>query len=212
MESEVVRRLSQTTYPPLPQQWIALLSYVMGLNLGYMLVQMVGILLLAVGTYRYARLWVDEGPRAMPPWAVFFLARSRFWCTRRGSFDHGAAPLYLNALPYFYEWSRRSKWRSLIKGLALTLAGAAAHHVTLLFGAVLFAIPVLWLAVMDRMKMGGASAATVVSRATVFAAIAAIGVAAVLLPYFVALWHNPITQVPIPMPAGLTIYSIRNGA
>jgi len=31
---------SQTTYPPLTHQWIALLSNIVGLNIGYMLVQL----------------------------------------------------------------------------------------------------------------------------------------------------------------------------
>ncbi len=137
---------SQTTYPPLPQQWIALLSHVIGLNLGYMLVQMAGILLLAVGVYRYARLWVDERSASYAALGSVFLGSLSFLVYQAGQLSTTvAAPLYLNALPYFYEWSRRSKWRPLIKGLALTLAGAAAHHVTLLFGAVLFAIPVVWL-------------------------------------------------------------------
>jgi len=51
---------SQTTYPPLEHQWIALFSHFMGLNLGYMLMQMIAILLLPIGVYRYARLWVGE--------------------------------------------------------------------------------------------------------------------------------------------------------
>src|SRR6266478_6088848 len=40
---------SQTTYPPLPQQWLALFSRVIGLDMAYMLVQFVAILLLALG-------------------------------------------------------------------------------------------------------------------------------------------------------------------
>src|SRR5882672_554173 len=51
---------SQTTYPPLTHQWIALLSNIVGLNIGYMLVQLAALLLLAVGVYRFAKLWVDE--------------------------------------------------------------------------------------------------------------------------------------------------------
>ena len=51
---------SQTTYPPLPQQWIALFSHVIGLRPAYMLVQLIAILLLPVGVYRYARIWVGE--------------------------------------------------------------------------------------------------------------------------------------------------------
>src|ERR1700760_3499803 len=51
---------SQTTYPPLTHQWIALLSHLVGLAEAVMLVQLVAIILLAVGTWRFARLWVDE--------------------------------------------------------------------------------------------------------------------------------------------------------
>src|SRR3981081_3820524 len=51
---------SQTTYPPLPQQWMALFSYFMGMPAAYMLVQLIAVLLLPVGIYRYARIWVDE--------------------------------------------------------------------------------------------------------------------------------------------------------
>ncbi len=49
---------SQTTYPPMEQQWMALFSHVMGLNLAYIFVQLIAILLLPIGVYRYARIWV----------------------------------------------------------------------------------------------------------------------------------------------------------
>ena len=38
---------SQTTYPPLPQQWLALVSFLTGYKLAYMIVQMVAIILFA---------------------------------------------------------------------------------------------------------------------------------------------------------------------
>src|SRR5215475_15621902 len=37
---------SQTTYPPMTHQWIALVSSVAGLKMAYMLVQLIGVLLL----------------------------------------------------------------------------------------------------------------------------------------------------------------------
>ena len=43
---------SQTTYPPLPQQWMALLSHIFGLQLSYMIVQLTAVLLLPIGVYR----------------------------------------------------------------------------------------------------------------------------------------------------------------
>src|SRR5579871_2607755 len=51
---------SQTTYPPLPQQWLAIFSYVLGFNMAYMFTQLIAILLLPVGVYRFSKLWVDE--------------------------------------------------------------------------------------------------------------------------------------------------------
>ena len=51
---------SQTTYPPLVHQLIALFSHLVGLNFAYTIVQMLIILLLPIGVYRYARLWVSE--------------------------------------------------------------------------------------------------------------------------------------------------------
>ena len=53
---------SQTTYPPLPQQWVALVSWVLGLDFAYMAEQLAAIMLLVVGVYRFSLLWV--GPRA----------------------------------------------------------------------------------------------------------------------------------------------------
>ena len=47
---------SQTTYPPLTHQWIALFSHIMGLKMAYMFVQLLAILLLPIGMYRYAAL------------------------------------------------------------------------------------------------------------------------------------------------------------
>src|SRR5205807_5787043 len=51
---------SQTTYPPLVHQLIALFSHIVGLTFAYTIVQAMVILLLPTGVYRYARLWVDE--------------------------------------------------------------------------------------------------------------------------------------------------------
>src|SRR5207248_3229245 len=97
---------------------------------------------------------------------------------------------------YFYDWSRSADGRALIKGIVLTLAAGAVHHVTLLFGSLLFAVPVLWLAVIDRGEERNAAA--VVSRAAIFAVFAAVGLGIVLLPYWISIIKHPIEQMPIP--------------
>ena len=73
-----------------------------------------------------------------------------------------SAPLYFLSLPYLYSWCRSASWRSLLKGIALSLAAASAHHVTLIFGSVLFALPVLWLAWYDGRRKGQSGGAVLV--------------------------------------------------
>ncbi len=194
---------SQTTYPPLTHQWIALFSHIMGLKFAYMFVQMIAILLLVVGVYRYAALWVDEVSASYAALGAVFLGSLSMLVYQSGQLPTtAAAALTLNATPYFYRWLRRGGFLTLLKGAAIAWAAAAAHHVTLLFGAVLFAIPVLVLAILDRNvdaeEEDRASVGGVLGRAVVFAALAIGGVVVVLWPYWLALLKNPINQMPIP--------------
>ncbi len=191
---------SQTTYPPLTHQWIALVSTVAGLKMGYMIVQLVAVLLLPVGVFRFARIWVDDRAASYAALGTIFLGALSFLVYQAGQLATVAsAALYLNAIPYFFEWSVAGSGRSLVKGLAVALAAAAAHHVTLIFGTVFFAGPVLWVALMDandgrvRGSVGG-----VVARAVLFAILTGIGVGIVLLPYWMTLIQHPIRQIPIP--------------
>jgi hypothetical protein len=191
---------SQTTYPPLTHQWIALLSKVVGLNFGYALVQLTALLLLPVGVYRFGRLWVDERSATYAAVGSIFLGAVSFMVYQAGQLATVAATaLYLNALPYFYEWSLFAQWRSLAKGLAMSLAAAAAHHVSLIFGLVFFAVPVLGLAILDaRAEPANRRATGVLWRAAGFAALAGIGIGVLLLPYWISLVRHPVHQVPIP--------------
>lgn len=191
---------SQTTYPPLTHQWIALFSTVAGLKMGYMLVQLIGVLLLPVGVFRFARIWVDERAASYAALGSIFLGALAFLVYQAGQLATvTSAALYLNALPYFHEWATASSGRSLIKGVALSLTAAAAHHVTLIFGVVFFAGPVLWIACLDaRDERRESSVAGVLTRAAVFAVLVGVGVGVVLLPYWMALIQHPIHQIPIP--------------
>jgi hypothetical protein len=191
---------SQTTYPPLTHQWIALLSNVVGLKMGYMLVQLIAVLLLPVGVFRFAKIWVNEREASYAALGSIFLGALAFLVYQAGQLATVAsAALYLNALPYFYEWVTRAAARSLIKGVVVSLAAAAAHHVTLIFGVVLFAAPVLWMASIDaRDERVPSSVAGALSRAVMFAILVGAGVGAVLLPYWIGLIEHPIRQIPIP--------------
>jgi hypothetical protein len=191
---------SQTTYPPLTHQWIALLSNVFGLSMAYMLVQLIAVLLLPVGVYRFARIWVDERAAGYAALGSVFLGALAFLVYQAGQLATVAsAALYLNALPYFYEWMTEASGLSLVKGVAISWAAAAAHHVTLIFGIVLFAGPVLWVAIQDaRKERVSASPAGAITRAFVFALVTGIGIGAILLPYWITILRHPIHQMPIP--------------
>jgi hypothetical protein len=191
---------SQTTYPPLTHQWIALISTVSGLTMGYMLVQLIAALLLPVGVYRFAKIWVDDRAASYAAFGSIFLGAMAFLMYQAGQLATVAsAALYLNALPYFYEWSTQGSGRSFIKGIAVSLAAAAAHHVTLLFGTVFFAAPVLWIACVDAHDgRTRGSLGKVIFRAVSFAIVVGIGVGIVLLPYWVTMLQHPIHQIPIP--------------
>jgi len=191
---------SQTTYPPLTHQWIGLLSHLVGLNLAYMLVQLIGILLLVIGMYRYASIWVSERAASVAAIGAIFLGSLAMLVYQSGQLPTTfSAALVINAVPYFYRWLVRPSLGDLLKGLAVTAAAAAAHHVTLLFGAVLFFLPVLWLGIVDRERQDAeASTFGAFSRAVIFGALSLALVGVVLLPFWVQLYHYPITQMPIP--------------
>jgi hypothetical protein len=191
---------SQTTYPPLTHQWMALLSNVVGLKMAYMLVQLIAVMLLPVGVFRFARIWVEDREASYAAVGSVFLGALAFLVYQAGQIATVAsAALYLNALPYFYEWMTEGGFRSFIKGLVVSLTAAAAHHVTLIFGLVLFAGPVFWTACLDaRDERVAGSIRGVISRAAAFAVAVGVGVGIVLLPYWLAIVQHPIHQIPIP--------------
>ncbi len=87
---------SQTTYPPLTHQWIALLSYIVGLTEAFMLVQLAAVVLLAVGAYRFAQLWVDERAASYAGVLAVFAGSIAFLVYSAGQLPTTmSAPLYL---------------------------------------------------------------------------------------------------------------------
>ncbi|HZD45662.1 MAG TPA: hypothetical protein VE109_06245, partial [Acidobacteriaceae bacterium] len=190
---------SQTTYPPLPQQWVAVLSHIFGLDMAYMAVQFAAILLLALGVYRFSLLWVSERAASFAALASVFLGAESFLVYSAGQLSTtAAAPIYLNALPYLFDWIRHGRWRSFLKGSVLFTAAAAAHHATLLFGSMFFALPILALVLLDREDGERLPTSTFLVRTISIVVVVTVAIAAVLLPFWIALIHNPVTQTPIP--------------
>src|SRR6202167_5205624 len=193
---------SQTTYPPLPQQRGALMSRILGLDMAYMAVQLAAILLLVVGVYRFSLLWVRPRAASIAALASVFLGSESFLVYSAGQLGTtSAAPIYLNALPFLFEWVRFGRWRSFLKASVLFTAAAAAHHATLLFGSIFFAVPVLALVMLDREDGERISTSAFVSRTAAITVVVCVAIAVVLLPVWIALIHYPVTQTPIPHPS-----------
>ena len=195
---------SQTTYPPLPQQWVAVLAWVLGLNMAYMAVQFAAILLLAVGMYRFAKLWVSPRAASFAALGSILLGSESFLVYSAGQLGTTvAAPLYLNALPFFFQWLRYGSWRSFLKASVLLVAAAAAHHATLLFGSMFFALPVIALVLLDNDDPSEAktSVGALVTRAVVITIVVGAAIGLVLLPFWIGLIRYPVTQMPIPHPS-----------
>lgn len=190
---------SQTTYPPLPQQWVALISRITGLDMAYMAVQFSAILLLALGVYRFSLLWVSPRAASYAALASVFLGSESFLVYSAGQLGTtSAAPIYLNALPYFYDWVRNGRWRSFLKASVLFTAAAAAHHATLLFGSLFFALPVLALVLVDGRNSEQTAWGSFLFRTITITVLVGAAIAIVLLPFWIALIHYPVTQTPIP--------------
>jgi hypothetical protein len=191
---------SQTTYPPLVHQWIAILSQVIGLTFGFMLVQGIVILLLPIGIYGFARLWVSERAASYGAFCSIFVGSLCLLVYQDGQIGTtSATALFLLALPFIYRYVLHGKSQDLILGLAVSCTAAAAHHATLLFGIIFFVFPLLWLAVADyRAEHPGESILMPIRRIALFGGAAGVGILVVLLPYFLIILKDPIRQVPIP--------------
>ena len=190
---------SQTTYPPLVHQLIALFSHIVGLTMAYTIVQALVILLLPIGVYRYARLWVNERAALYAAIGSVFLGSLAQMVYQSGQINTTfASVMLLNSLPFFYVWIREGRMLAFWKGLAIFLVGCAGHHVSVIFATPFFALPIIWLAFVDhREDQADATFGSVAMRTAIFSALAIIGVLVVLLPYWVELYHNPIKQAPI---------------
>jgi len=158
--------------------------------------------LLAVGVYRFSLLWITPRAASFAALASVFLGSESFLVYSAGQLGTtAAAPIYLNALPFLFEWIRFGRWRAFIKATVLFTAAAAAHHATLLFGSFFFALPVVALALMDRDERQQSSTAAVVIRTLSITILVGALIGAVLLPFWIALIHYPVTQAPIPHPS-----------
>jgi hypothetical protein len=182
---------SQTSFPPLAHQWTALFAKFMSVQLAYMLVQMVALLLLISGVYRYARVWLFDSERVAEYAAMgtIFLGSLALLIYQSGQLPTVlATALLLHALAHLYWWARRAGFFTLVSGVLLGILAATADHITILFGGLLFGIPLI---VRIAFAKDDASVLGAVSRTVIFLALTGVGIGIALAPFWSFLLHNP---------------------
>ena len=210
-----------TSYPPGAQQSIALLSKFVGLLDGFIIVQLLAILLLIAGVFRFSRLWVSEEAAGLAALLTVFSSSIAETVHVFGQLPTiFALGFLLNALPSLSAWLTTGRWRCLIGTLIGFAATTAGHHVTTLFGSLFFAGPVIAESLLraHRASSLGPQGAVPfgirtlrarvidhlrrVAPETARAALFGIGLAAVLLivvlPYWLWSASDPINQITIP--------------
>jgi len=110
---------SQTTYPPLLHQWIAVFSYVVGLSYAYMIVQGTALLLLPVAVYRFALLWTTPRAASYAGFCSIFLGALCVLVYQDGQIaTTSSTTLFLLALPLFHRYIVGGARRDLVRGVA----------------------------------------------------------------------------------------------
>ena len=196
-----------TSYPPGTHMMIGALMYIMPLRAAFVVVQLAGLLLLVVGVYRSAMLWVS--PRAAAYAALVLVLASSVSETVH---FFGQLPtifslaLFLNAQPYFYRWIVFGGWEQLFSAVMLSAATTAAHHVTTIFAGVMFVLPLAihTLRAYSRRDLPASWRGGLfrfwrpLARGGVLAVLMLLAVVITVYPYWYWSITDPITQVPIP--------------
>jgi hypothetical protein len=192
------------SYPPLAHQLIALLGAVMDLRAAFGVVQLLALLLLTVGIYRFSKLLVS--PFAAGCAALLLPISSAIVETVH---VYGQLPttlslgLLLNALPFAVRYVRVGRVNDLWRSLAWLAATTAAHHVTTLFGSVFFAGPVLLVAWLEARnspvnRRGWQRFVPRTYRLGLVVALTVVALLVTVWPYWLWVRGDPIVQTPIP--------------
>lgn len=179
---------SQTTSAPLTQQVVAVLSHAVGISAAYMVTQLLVVVLLTLAVYCFARLWTDERTAPLAAIGSIFLGSLALLIYREGALPTTAgAALAIFGASYLYGWARNREFLSLIASLLCFVAAACSDHITAIFGILLFALPMLWLAATstkDAVPPG------IFIRGIIAIGIAALAAGFILSPFWSALFHS----------------------
>jgi hypothetical protein len=200
------------SYPPLAHQLIAAFGTVLDLRSAFAVVQLLALLLLVVGVYRFSRLFVS--PFAAGCAALLTPLSSAIVQTVH---VYGQLPttlslgFLLNALPFAVRFVRGGERAELWRALAWLSATTAAHHITTLFGSVFFAGPVLLIAWLEARRAERPPLelraawqqlwyrfAPRTYRLALVVLLTGAALLVTVLPYWLWVRGDPITQTPIP--------------
>ena len=211
-----------TSYPPGAHQLIGLLSGATGLLGAFVVVQLVAVVLLVAGVYRFSRLWVGEEASR---WATALAVVSSSIAEAVHVFGQLpttlALALLLHALPALHRWMSSGHRLSLLVGVATMAATTAAHHVTTLFGSVFFLGPIVARVLVDalrrpapgergHLRIAGIAGIRLLlirrlvrvtptlTRVALTGIVLVLTLVVVVLPYWLWSASDPISQVPIP--------------
>ena len=139
------------SYPPASHQSIGLVSKLVGLEWAFAFVQLVAVLNVTAGVYRFSLLWVS---RRAAGWAAILAVVSSSLAEVVHTFGQlpttFALGFLLHAQPSVRRWVYGGVRVDFVAGLALLAATTAGHHVTTLFGSVFFTGPTAVRALLDR--------------------------------------------------------------
>ena len=196
-----------TSYPPGSHMAIAALMELVPLRAAFVVVQVIALLILTIGVYRFARLWVTARPAG-------YAAISLVLASSISETVHlfGQLPttlslgIFLNGLPYVYRWIVAGRLFDFAAAVVFAAATTAAHHVTTIFGGILFILPLglhALSAVIARSERTGLWTTAKrlgwpIGRGLLLGTFMLAAIVITVFPYWAWSINDPITQVPIP--------------
>ena len=196
-----------TSYPPGSHMAMAGLMYLMPLRAAFVIVQLTALLLVTIGVFRFSRLWVSPRPAGYAAIAVVLASSISETVHLFGQLPTTLSlGIFLNGLPYVYRWIVSGRLFDFLAAVVFAAATTAAHHVTTIFGGVLFILPLglhaLGAAVSNSAHSGFLNKARSIGwplgRGLVLAIFMLAAIVITVFPYWFWSINDPITQVPIP--------------
>ena len=200
---------STTSYPPATHMVQALFQHILPLKASFVLTMTIGMIVLVIGYYRFAVIWVGIPSALISGFLLVFASSISETIHVFGQlptiFSIG---IFLNAMPHVYAWMTKGKLSQLLLATLMAAATTSAHHVTTLFGATFFVGALCLLAVHETVFMKWKSAGPIWKkillllvpawRGGLLGVLMISAIAITVFPYWYWSFTDPINQVSIP--------------